>query len=30
MNQQLTGAPSWHALQAHYEEIKDIERHICV
>ena len=25
MNQRLTEAPSWHALQAHYEKIKDIQ-----
>jgi glucose-6-phosphate isomerase len=25
MNQRLTEAPSWHALQAHYEKVKDIQ-----
>ena len=25
MNQRLTGAPSWGALQAHYEKVKDIQ-----
>ena len=25
MNQRLTQAPSWHALQAHYEKVKDIQ-----
>jgi hypothetical protein len=30
MNQRLMESPSWRALQAHYEEIRDIQRHICV
>jgi len=25
MNQRLTEAPSWHALQAHYETVKDVQ-----
>ena len=25
MNQRLTESPSWHALQAHYEKMKDIQ-----
>ena len=25
MNQGLTEAPSWHALQSHYEKVKDIQ-----
>jgi glucose-6-phosphate isomerase len=25
MNQRLTEASSWHALQAHYEKVKDVQ-----